>query len=37
MIGAPAIALQIRGALVALNTFLQVGAQLGPNFPVESR
>jgi NAD(P)H-dependent FMN reductase len=36
MIGTPAIALQIRGALVALNTFLQVGAQPGPSFPVES-
>jgi NAD(P)H-dependent FMN reductase len=37
MVSTPAIALQIRGALVALNTFLQVGAQPGPSFPVESR
>jgi NAD(P)H-dependent FMN reductase len=37
MISTPAIALQIRGALVALTTFLQVGAQPGPSFPVESR
>lgn len=37
MISTPAIALQIRSALAALNTFLQVGAQPAPNFPVGSR
>ena len=37
MVGTPAIALQIRSALVTLNTFLQFGAQSGRSFPVESR
>jgi chromate reductase, NAD(P)H dehydrogenase (quinone) len=37
MISSPAIAQQIRSALVALNTFLQLGAQPAPSFPVESR
>jgi NAD(P)H-dependent FMN reductase len=36
MIGTRAIALQIRGGLVALNTFLQTGTRSGPSFPVES-
>jgi len=37
MVDTPAIAQQIRSALVALNTFLQFGAQASPNFPVEPR
>ena len=37
MVGTPAITRQIRGALVALNNFLQFGAQPGPSFPVESQ
>ena len=37
MVATPAIALQIRGALVALSAFLQFGAERGPSFPVESR
>jgi NAD(P)H-dependent FMN reductase len=37
IVGAPEIARQIRGALVALHTFLQFGAQRGPSFPVGSQ
>ena len=37
MISTPATALQIRSALAALNTFLHVGAQPAPSFPVETR
>jgi NAD(P)H-dependent FMN reductase len=37
MVSTPAIARQIHGALVALNTFLEVGAAPGPSFPLESR
>ena len=37
MVSTPAIALQIRGSLVALHTFLLSGTQPGPSFPFESR
>src|SRR5215469_323269 len=36
MVSEPAVARQIRGALVALDTFLRFGEQPGPSFPVES-
>jgi chromate reductase, NAD(P)H dehydrogenase (quinone) len=36
MVSTPEIARQIRGALVALDTFLRSGDQPGPSFPVES-
>ena len=36
MVGSPAIAKQIRSALEALNTFLQLGAQSAPTFTVNS-
>jgi chromate reductase len=34
MVGTPAIALQIRAALTALNAFVAPGSRQGPNFPV---
>jgi NAD(P)H-dependent FMN reductase len=34
MVGTPAISSQIRGALAALESFLQSGARPGPSFPI---
>ena len=37
MVTEPAISAQIRGALAALETFLNAGARPGPSFPIDSR